>query len=208
MGYQIVDCKSRIMIAFGAIIFDIELLENGRFLKGNRTKLTGDPNSEFIQSLKKFDIPDSTRLVFSDFFPEKRFYEIDHLDHFDLRTSKYVTESSKQSIKSRPPSPYFRYSAFTIDLRRKPKTGDFLPGTYATTFSDQREVPSGFAAVGRYALPNPLSARYVHPIITYDPPSHVGTATPNNGQAGGGVEVYFIKGAKNEPSGYYDIGSA
>jgi len=90
---------------------------------------------------------------------------------------------------------YFRMSAFKND-RRIGSAGDFLPGTYATTFNDIRLIPSGYAAVGRYALPNPNSAKYMFSLVTKTAPAYVGTAVPNFGQAGGGVEVYFKRGAK------------
>jgi hypothetical protein len=92
------------------------------------------------------------------------------------------------------PRLYVRYSAFPKD-RRVLKDGRFTPGTYATTFNDATMTPSGFAAVGRYALPSPRSAQFVFPIVTDASPIYVGTATPNFGQAGGGVEVLFPMGA-------------
>lgn len=92
------------------------------------------------------------------------------------------------------PRMYFRLSAFRRDRRVMPD-GGFVRGTYATTYNDLKMVPSGFAAVGRYALPSTLSARYVFPIVTGASPIYVGTTTPNFGQAGGGVEVLFPNGA-------------
>jgi hypothetical protein len=93
------------------------------------------------------------------------------------------------------PMAYFRFSANKADPRVLPN-GDFIAGTYATTYNDLRMVPSGFAAVGRYALPSPLSARYMFMIMTNSVPQLVGTAVPNFGQSGGGVEVLFRSGAK------------
>ena len=46
---------------------------------------------------------------------------------------------------------YYRFSAFPNDRRVNQQTGDFLPGTYATTATDKPMAPSGFAAIGRYA---------------------------------------------------------
>jgi len=66
-------------------------------------------------------------------------------------------------------------------------------------------VPSRFAAVGRYALPNPASASYIFHIVTFDRPTLIGTATPNFGQAGGGVEVFFSTGATNRPGTSFQI---
>lgn len=93
---------------------------------------------------------------------------------------------------------YFRFSCEEKNDMIDSVTGKFKNGTYATSLSDINLAPSGFAAVGRYALPNPMSARYVSVIM---PPKGIqiwkGTVTPNHGQAGGGVEVYFPNGAQN-----------
>lgn len=90
---------------------------------------------------------------------------------------------------------FVRYSAFRRDFRVDPKNGSVLPNTYVTTATDAPHVPSGLAAVGRYALPNPAPALYV---FTLTPPAgspiHCGTVAPKFGQAGGGVEVLFTAG--------------
>jgi hypothetical protein len=115
-----------------------------------------------------------------------------------------VSGPSPGLLSSNRPLAYYRFLASPRD-RRVNRKGDFAPGTYATTFADSHFVPSGFAAVGRYALPNPASARFLFQITTYDKPSFMGTATPNFGQAGGGVEVFFKSGAKNAPGASYMI---
>ncbi len=94
---------------------------------------------------------------------------------------------------------FHRFSAFNPDRRVDPLTGDFLPGTYATTESEVPFVPSGFAAVGRFALPNNLPASN-HYVI--EAPEGItvefGTVAPAFGQAGGGVEAYFQSAVKNQ----------
>jgi hypothetical protein len=97
--------------------------------------------------------------------------------------------------KKAKPMAYFRFSANPNDPRVL-RSGDFVKGTYATTYNDLQMVPSGFAAVGRYALPSSLSAKFMYIIITDSVPQLIGTAVPNFGQAGGGVEVQFVNGAK------------
>jgi hypothetical protein len=93
---------------------------------------------------------------------------------------------------------YRRFSAFRYDKRVNPHTGDFSPGTYATTVVDEPLSPSGFAAVGRYALPNVSAASFVHSLTTgVGVVVHSGTVAPAYGQSGGGVEVFFPNGAKN-----------
>lgn len=94
---------------------------------------------------------------------------------------------------------FHRFSAFNPDKRVNPKTGNFLPGTYATTESEVLFVPSGFAAVGRFALPNSLPASH-HYVI--EAPAGItvefGTVAPAFGQAGGGVEAYFKSAVLNQ----------
>lgn len=55
---------------------------------------------------------------------------------------------------------FHRFSAFNPDRRVDPVTGSFLPGTYAAPESEVPFVPTGFVAVGRFALPNNLPASY------------------------------------------------
>ncbi len=90
---------------------------------------------------------------------------------------------------------FVRYSAFFPD-RRLLSDGSVLPGTYATTRNDVPLVPSGLAALGRYALPNPSPAVYKYtlnaPIGTV---IRCGTSAPKFGQAGGGVEILFTAGS-------------
>ena len=86
---------------------------------------------------------------------------------------------------------FVRYSAFAND-RRIGNDGSVLAGTYCTTGTDAAIVPSGLAAVGRYALPNPNPAVYrfdLHPTI--GSPILCGPVAPKFGQAGGGVEIRF-----------------
>jgi hypothetical protein len=96
------------------------------------------------------------------------------------------------------PRVFYRYSAFNPDRRVDPHTGSFLAGTYAAPASEVPFVPTGFVAVGRFALPNTLPASYRYEI---EAPARTsvdfGTVAPAYGQAGGGVEAYFAKAATN-----------
>jgi hypothetical protein len=99
---------------------------------------------------------------------------------------------------------FHRFSAFNPDRRVDPLTGNFLPGTYAAPQSEVPFVPTGFAAVGRFALPNSLPASHHYEI---DAPAGTvvdfGTVAPAFGQAGGGVEAYFqnaVTNAKTPPA--------
>lgn len=83
------------------------------------------------------------------------------------------------------------YSAFAND-RRVNRDGSVRVKTYARTEVDTQAVPSGLAAVARYALPNPAPA--VHAFTLTPAPGisiRCGTVVPQFGQAGGGVEGRF-----------------
>jgi hypothetical protein len=83
---------------------------------------------------------------------------------------------------------FYRFLSSASDPRYI--AGQLTAGTYLTTVRDKRYANSGFATVGRYALPIPLPASYVR---KYTLPKgtviNVGTVGPMFGQAGGGVEV-------------------
>lgn len=89
---------------------------------------------------------------------------------------------------------FYRLSPFPDDFRILPDDS-VAPDAYATTLNDFPMVPSGLAAVGRYALPSRLPAVHCFEIR---PPAGTnvayGTVTPANGLAGGGVEAYFPNG--------------
>jgi hypothetical protein len=92
---------------------------------------------------------------------------------------------------------FFRFSAFSPD-RRVNSNGDFLAGTYAAPESEVPFVPTGFVAVGRFALPNILPASFRYEITAPSGTSvDFGTVAPAYGQAGGGVEAYFANAVTN-----------
>jgi len=93
---------------------------------------------------------------------------------------------------------FHRFSPYYPDRRVDPVTGDFSPGTYACPESEVPFVPTGFSAVGRFALPSPLPASH-HYVIEAKSRTSVlfGTVPPAFGQAGGGVEALFPAGAEN-----------
>ncbi|MGB0911826.1 MAG: hypothetical protein ACPGYT_15815 [Nitrospirales bacterium] len=96
------------------------------------------------------------------------------------------------------PRKFHRYSPFNPDKRINPSSGDFLPGTYGCPDSEVPFVPTGFAAVGRFALPGGLSASNHYEIeAVAGTDVWFGTVAPAYGQAGGGVEAYFPNGATN-----------
>ncbi len=105
---------------------------------------------------------------------------------------------------SKPGDVFIRLSAFKND-RRILADGSVLPGTYATTLNDMKVIPSGAAAVGRYALPYRLPACNIYRIIPLpNTPVFFGTVTPNYGLCGGGVEVYFPNGCHAKTAYLYE----
>lgn len=87
-----------------------------------------------------------------------------------------------------------RFTAYEKD-RRITAEGALLPGTYATTKEDARNVRTGKDAVARYALPNPQPASYrfaIRPLR--NTVFQQGIVQPANDQPGGGVEVIFTRG--------------
>jgi hypothetical protein len=89
---------------------------------------------------------------------------------------------------------FYRCEHWATSQRVRYATNDILARTYGFPASELRFVPTGFAAVGRYALPDlpPACRRYeIRP-----PPGYTlqcGACVPLYGQAGGGVEVMFPK---------------
>jgi hypothetical protein len=118
------------------------------------------------------------------------------------RTTNKSIELVHDVAPMEQPRMFFRFHAKEQDPRVK--DGKFARGTYATTFNDLRMVPSGLAAVGRYALPIPESGRYVRSIVT-NVEHKMGTSLPRFSQSGGGVEVMFVNGAEPIPDGAHQL---
>lgn len=199
MGYQVLPYRSGGLVVFNATIaIPLKELRSRAFSSVEYAYLAGNPDGVQVRVLQVITL-DDVSVIFSIFDKELR------KDTFGISFSETVVEPPENTISSIVPHSNYRYCAYYRDRRVDPMNGDYLSGTYATTYPDMHFVPSGFAAVGRYALPNPASARYVFPIVTFDRPSLMGTATPNFGQAGGGVEVLFSNGAKNSPGISFSI---
>ncbi len=92
---------------------------------------------------------------------------------------------------------FVRYSAVVAD-RRIRADGSVRAGTYVTTMADEKVVPSGLAAIARYALPNWRPAIFKRLLAPgTGVPIRCGTSAPKFGQAGGGVEVMFPGSTRN-----------
>jgi hypothetical protein len=91
---------------------------------------------------------------------------------------------------------YYRCEHWPVS-RRVLAPHTVLAGTYGFPESELDFVPTGFAAVGRYALPDlpPACRRYEIRPDTGDT-VQCGASVPLYGQAGGGVEVMFPKQLK------------
>jgi len=200
MGYQIIKYRDSALVIFNATIaIPLDELRTKLFTENDYLLLSGDPGLELKQRYEPMDILDDILIIDLLLGTGLR------TDTFGLSFTESVTEPPESVISSKVPHSYYRYSPYFKDKRVDSITGNYLPGTFATTYADMHFVPSGFAAVGRYALPNPASAQHVFPIVTLDKPNLIGTATPNFGQAGGGVEVLFKNGAKNYPGNSFQI---
>lgn len=98
--------------------------------------------------------------------------------------------------RSAPGDTFKRFSAYRNDRRVK-SDRSLLPGTYATTEADARNVKTGSDAVRRYALPDPAPASNVFTIRPHGGTiMQRGIVEPAYDQPGGGVEVLFADGTQ------------
>lgn len=177
--------------------FQLANVDFDNFMFGEKPRQVIISNSDFILEFENFNnVP---LLLDLDKFKsnKKAYFQYSKLSI--LTNSRYITPRKQFSNQENPPYIYYsepgeefvRLSAFKND-KRIGEDGSVAGGTYATTPNDMNVTPSGLAAVGRYALPNRLPAKYVFK-ITPPPftPIYFGTVTPNYGLCGGGVEVFF-----------------
>lgn len=199
LGYQVVRTELGLTIILNAMIaYPYIERQYDKLPEDIYGYLDGSLKDDDFNKLPTRSLSIGTKLAFTNFPLGPA------LTNTPLNIAMNVISPPAALIATGYPIPYYRFSAFATDRRILPN-GDFLPGSYATTHADMPHVPSGFAAVGRYALPNPASARFVYSIHTYTRPSLMGTAAPNFGQAGGGVEVFFATGATHVSGKPYRI---
>ena len=95
---------------------------------------------------------------------------------------------------------FYRCCRSATDPKYDPQQRELKNGTYLTTQLDYPYANTGFASVGRYALPIPLPACY---LFQYELSAGItiraGTVAPAFGQAGGGVEICLQKDEKAKP---------
>lgn len=196
MGYQIIESDKRLVLN-AEFILDLKDISNPAevtwpYAGDNfRQVFFQSPTSQLIVTgFEKID----TEALLSDDSIDKNISVVTN--------SLYVTNVKPANY---PPFTYltrlgdefYRLSAYRNDKRVNPD-GSLVAGTYGTTTNDLKVVPSGAAAVGRYALPSRIPSTYLFKIIP-DPgtPVYFGTVLPNFGLAGGGVEVFFPKGTNS-----------
>jgi len=139
---------------------------------------------EFLSYVAENDVRSFEKLTFNEYKPDLNNIK---LINDKPKGNKVFTHTQKNQL-------FYRFSHFENDFRVG-SDGSFIKGTYGTSYSDIRLVPSGLAAVGRYALRNPFSANYVYILLPAENTEIViCTVAPDNNQAGGGVEVFFPKG--------------
>ncbi|MEK7992169.1 MAG: hypothetical protein AAB403_00035, partial [Planctomycetota bacterium] len=115
------------------------------------------------------DIGDSMDKLASPLFPVRSISPSDDValfkssfGHLISNMNSYETRAKLHAspaflLQSKSPERFVRFSAFRNDRRVRPD-GSLLPGSYVTSERDAGFAPSGLAVVGRYALPNPISA--------------------------------------------------
>ena len=128
--------------------------------------------------------------------PVRQIREKTAMDKFaEALLGKPASEGEKK--KTLEKEVFMRFTAYINDRRIIADKG-LLPGTYATTEADSKNVRTGAEAVVRYALPDPKPAKYrfrIDPLK--DTVYRDGIVQPANGHKGGGVEVIFDNGTDN-----------
>jgi hypothetical protein len=96
---------------------------------------------------------------------------------------------------------FYRYEHWPSSRRvmRATSAHYVLANTYCAPFSEAPFAPTGFAAVGRFALPTLTPAKWRYELkpqkgFTF----RCGACVPLYGQAGGGVEAMFVKDTPND----------
>lgn len=183
MGYQLVSEQSHTWLILNASV--AIPLEGGELSEEDRDWLY----TEYVVTPDDYRRLDTGQLVDRPDWMEREIRSLSELPPYEGGI-RVQTHGSYPSTTRRGEH-FVRYSAYGFD-RRIRSDGGVYRGTYATTVTDLPLVPSGLAAVARYALPNPAPAIFEYQIV---PPAgtviHCGTCEPKHHQAGGGVEIKF-----------------
>jgi len=188
MGYQEVEATLRDNRTEKGIVYNAELMFEGNESR-NILKLASYPTvlkearsaGDEIKSLRVLRVREGVKSL-------------------STRDASGVVKKSAGPAKDAPVEKtkadevFKRFSAYEND-RRVAADKSLLPGSYATTEDDAKNVKTGKDAVSRYALPNPEPASYVFTIKPKkDTDIQRGVVEPANGQPGLGVEVIFTNG--------------
>jgi hypothetical protein len=190
MGYQNVEVeyqKELRKATVKATVYNGELL---LWEEEPRSLLRGSTYEFMIKSASSVD----ARLIKSiKVVPPQRIIAKSAFDKFAERIpGKPATEGEPQ--KTKKAEIFMRFTAYKNDRRITPQRG-LVPGTYATTEEDSKNVKNGTEAVERYALPDPKPAIYRNKIEPLEDTLYrKGTVQPAYGHKGGGVEVIFDNG--------------
>ena len=184
MGYQIAEIRSDLVTASFLILNAEVAFQLPEFFSGR---------IPFWTDFREYMGQDDMRWLHGTVGPESAAPESTTTEELsELRGAllHVLTHGSYRSVTDSGET-FMRFSAYQRD-RRINSDGSVVSDTYVTTATDKPLVPSGLAAVSRYALPNLSPAVYT---FTLFPPQGIdircGTVSPNFGHAGGGVEVLF-----------------
>jgi len=99
-----------------------------------------------------------------------------------------------------------RYTATKHDVCFDSTQSELRSNTYLTPLSERAHVSVGYGVVGRYSLPCPYPARYLHGYrLSKGASFRVGTVEPQFGQSGGGVEICLDADTSVQYLGYMRI---
>ncbi|MBO6689284.1 MAG: hypothetical protein JJ931_06025 [Henriciella sp.] len=100
-------------------------------------------------------------------------------------------------LNSVPNEVFYRFESFPNSRRLTRQ--QIAKGTYAAPSSELFFTPTGFSAVGRFALPSLLPACWRYELKPQSGTKvYCGASVPLYGQSGGAVEVCFPDGATND----------
>jgi hypothetical protein len=188
MGYQVVDVVTNDYRTKRGVVYNAELLALDEEAQNNRLILLTKSANDALRAASastgrflKFSIVRDQRTTV-----------------LSLRAAKAATGGASGAAEELTIAGkvFMRFSAFEDD-HRVTSEKSLLPGTYATTEEDSKNVKTGKEAVTRYALPSDEPASYR---FTIRPEKETkiqkGIVQPANGQPGGGVEVIFTDGTQ------------
>ena len=102
----------------------------------------------------------------------------------------FLTKTSQNDV-------FYRWEPFPTSVKINQSGGTIAQNTFAAPYSEAPFVPTGFAAVARYALPQPFPACWRWELQPVPCDIRCGASVPMHGQSGGGVEVKFLQQISN-----------